>query len=196
MVSAFVPGDAPVLAIPSSREKTTSASGSLVTPEDRLQELGLVLPNVNSPVGSYRMARRFGSSLFVSGHGAFRDGVPLHRGKLGQSFTTEQGAAAAREVMLHLLATVKNEVDDLSRVRFVKVVVLVNSTPDYTEQHLVANGATDLLVEVFGRDGQPARTAVGVASLPLGFAVEIEAQLHLPSPGDVREPSGIGTELL
>lgn len=83
--------------------------------------------------------------------------------------------------MLHLLATVKAEVTDLSRVQFAKVVVLVNSTPEYVEQHLVANGATDLLVEVFGPDSRPARTAIGVASLPLGFAVEIEAQLHVAS---------------
>ncbi len=87
----------------------------------------------------------------------------MHTGKLGDTLTTEQGAAAAREVMLHLLSTVKTEVGELSRIEaFAKVVVLVNSTPDYAEQHLVADGATDLLAEVFDDErGRPARTAVG-----------------------------------
>lgn len=155
-----------------------------MTPEERLRQLGLELPEPSAPVGSYRMARRFDSTLFVSGHGAFRAGTPLHTGKLGDTLTTEQGAAAARDVMLHLLATVKAEVAELSRVRFAKVAVLVNSTPDYVEQHYVANGATDLLVQVFGDDGRPARTALGVAALPLGFAVEIDAQLQVTSGED------------
>ncbi len=155
-----------------------------MTPEDRLQQLGEHLPEPDLPVGSYRMARRCGGTLFLSGHGAFRDGVPLHRGRLGESLTTEQGAAAAREVMLHLLATVRSEVASLSRVRFARVVVLVRSTPDYDEQHLVADGATDLLAQVFGEEGRPARTAIGVAALPLGFAVEIEAQAQVAEDGD------------
>lgn len=94
--------------------------------------------------------------------------------------TTEQGAQAAADVARNLLATVRRELGDLSRVeRVVKVVVFVSTTPEYAEQHLVANGATDLLAEVFGSAGVPDRSAVGVATLPLGFAVEIEAVLQV-----------------
>jgi enamine deaminase RidA (YjgF/YER057c/UK114 family) len=104
------------------------------------------LPAPNVPVGSYMMAIRTGNLLFLSGHGAFEDGRPVHTGRLGETMTTEQGARAAEAVMLNLLATVRAELGDLSRVaRVVKVVVFVNSTPDFTEQHVVANGAIDLL---------------------------------------------------
>jgi enamine deaminase RidA (YjgF/YER057c/UK114 family) len=138
------------------------------------------LPAPNVPVGSYVMAIRTGNLLFLSGHGAFEDGRPVHTGRLGETMTTEQGARAAEAVMLNLLATVRAELGDLSRVaRVVKVVVFVNSTPDFTEQHLVANGAIDLLARVFGPAGRPARSAVGVACLPLGFAVEIEAVVEI-----------------
>jgi enamine deaminase RidA (YjgF/YER057c/UK114 family) len=142
--------------------------------------LDLTLPAVNVPVGSYVMAVRTGDLLFLSGHGAFEDGRPVHTGRLGETMTTEQGARAAEAVMLNLLATVRAELGDLSRVaRVVKVVVFVNSTPHFTEQHLVANGATDLLARVFGPAGRPARSAIGVASLPLGFAVEVEAVVEI-----------------
>lgn len=151
-----------------------------MTPEDRLQEAGLELPVPHVPVGSYRMARRVGHSLWVSGHGAFSDGVPMHVGRLGDTMTTAQGAAAARDVMLQLLATVRADVGDLSRTMPTKIVVLVNSSPDFDEQHLVANGATDVLIDLFGDEhGRPARTAMGVAALPLGFAVEIEGLFEL-----------------
>ena len=138
------------------------------------------LPAPNVPVGSYAMAVRTGDLLFVSGHGAFEDGHPVHTGRLGKTMTTEQGARAAEAVMLNLLATVRAELGDLSRVqKVVKVVVFVNSAPDFTEQHLVANGATDLLARVFGAAGRSSRSAVGVVSLPLGFAVEIEAVVEI-----------------
>jgi enamine deaminase RidA (YjgF/YER057c/UK114 family) len=135
------------------------------------------LPAPNVPVGNYVMAVRSGDLLFLSGHGAFEDGRPVLTGRLGETMTSEQGARAAETVMLNLLATIRAELGgDLSRLaRVVKVVVFVNSAPDFTEQHLVANGATDLLARVFGDAGRPARSAVGVAALPLGFAVEIEA---------------------
>jgi enamine deaminase RidA (YjgF/YER057c/UK114 family) len=142
--------------------------------------LDLTLPAANVPVGSYVMAIRTGNLLFLSGHGAFEDGRPVHTGRLGETMTTEHGARAAEAVMLNLLATIRAELGDLSRVaRVVKLVVFVNSTPDFTEQHLVANGATDLLVRVFGPAGRPARSAIGIASLPLGFAVEIEAVVEI-----------------
>jgi enamine deaminase RidA (YjgF/YER057c/UK114 family) len=138
----------------------------------------LELPAANTPVGSYVMAVRAGELMHVAGHGAFEDGRPVHLGRLGETMTTEQGAAAAAAVTRNLLATVLKELGDLARVeRVVKVVVYVSSTPGFTEQHLVANGATDLLAEVFGPAGVPARSAIGVAALPLGFAVEVEAVL-------------------
>lgn len=141
----------------------------------------LILPPPARAVGTYAMAVRTGELLFVSGHGAFEDGRPIHTGRLGESLTTEQGARAAEAVMLGLLATARDELGDLDRVeRVVKVVVFVSSTPAFTEQHVVANGATDLLVRVLGEDrGRPARSAVGVAALPLGFAVEIEAIVQI-----------------
>jgi enamine deaminase RidA (YjgF/YER057c/UK114 family) len=154
-----------------------------MTPEAILQRDRVVLPTPHPAVGTYAMTVRTGSLLFVSGHGAFDDDGPIHTGRLGDELSTSDGTAAAETVMLNLLATVKAEVGELSRVtRFVKVVVFVNSAPDFTEQHLVANGATDLLVRTFGDHiGRPARSAVGVAALPLGFAVEIEAVLEVTS---------------
>ena len=145
----------------------------MTTPEDRLRVAGLELPVASSPVGSYRMVRRVGKLLWVSGHGAFVDGVPVHTGKLGDTLTTELGAVAARDVMLHLLATAKAELGDLSHIAaFAKVVVLVNSTPSYTEQHLVANGATDFSSRC------SVRKSVGRRGLPLGSQ---HCRLALPS---------------
>lgn len=151
-----------------------------MTPEERLERAGFLLPQVNVPVANYLMAVRTGSLLFLSGHGAFEGGRPVHTGRLGEDLSTEEGRLAAEAVMLNLLATVRAELGTLSAVvRVVKVVVFVSSTPAFTEQHVVANGATDLLVRAFGEEvGRPSRSAVGVAALPLGFAVEIEAVLE------------------
>lgn len=148
-----------------------------MTPEEALDRAGLALPEVNRPVANYVMSVRTGPLLFVSGHGAFVEGRPVHTGRLGEDLAVEDGRLAAQAVMLNLLATVRAELGSLSAVvRFLKVVVFVSSTPDFTAQHLVADGATDLLVRAFGDEvGRPARSAVGVAALPLGFAVEIEA---------------------
>lgn len=144
-------------------------------------DIDLTLPPPARAVGTYAMTVRTGGLLFVSGHGAFEDGRPIHTGRLGESLTTDQGARAAEAVTLGLLATMQDELGDLQRVgRVVKVVVFVSSTPAFTEQHIVANGATDLLVRVFGENrGRPARSAIGVAGLPLGFAVEIEAIVEI-----------------
>jgi enamine deaminase RidA (YjgF/YER057c/UK114 family) len=151
-----------------------------VTPEEALERAGLALPQVNRAVANYVMAIHTGSWLFVSGHGAFDGSTPVHTGRLGDDLSTKDGRLAAEAVMLNLLATVQAELGSLSAVaHVVKVVVFVNSAPDFTEQHLVADGATDLLVRVFGDAvGRPARSAVGVAALPLGFAVEIEAVIE------------------
>jgi enamine deaminase RidA (YjgF/YER057c/UK114 family) len=142
--------------------------------------LDLTLPDPNVPVGSYLMSVRTGDLVYLSGHGAFEDGLPVQTGRLGESMTTEQGVRAAEAVMLNLLATIRSELGDLSRIaKVVKVVVFVNSAPGFTEQHVVANGATDLLATVLGEKGRAARSAIGVAALPLGFAVEIEAVVEV-----------------
>jgi enamine deaminase RidA (YjgF/YER057c/UK114 family) len=152
-----------------------------VTPEEALERAGIALPEVNRPVANYRMVVRTGSVLFLSGHGAFVSGKPVHTGRLGEDLSTEDGRRAAEAVMLNLLATIRAELGSLSAVgQFVKVVVFVNSTPDFTGQHLIADGATDLLVRAFGEaGGRTARSAVGVTALPLGFAVEIEAVVEV-----------------
>ena len=148
-----------------------------MTPEATLERDGVLLPTQHPAVGTYVMSAPTGRLLFVSGHGAFNGDGPIHTGRLGEDLSTAEGVEAAEAVMLNLLATLKADLGDLSRIaHFVKVVVFVNSAPDFAEQHLVANGATDLLVRAFGdRVGRPARSAIGVAALPLGFAVEVEA---------------------
>lgn len=138
--------------------------------EQRLEELGLELPPVTPPRFNFVAAVRSGNLLFVSGT------VSEHKGKLGQEVTLEQGYTAAREVALKILATVKDTLGDLEKVqRVVKLLGMVNSSPDFTDQPRVINGASDLLVEVFGEQGQHARSAVGMAALPGGVSVEIEA---------------------
>jgi enamine deaminase RidA (YjgF/YER057c/UK114 family) len=142
--------------------------------------IDIALPAPHSAVGSYAMAVRTDDLMFLSGHGCFENGRPIHTGRLGADLTTTQGQQAARAVALNLLATIADQTGDLSHIaQIVKLVVFVNSTPDFAEQHLVANGATDLLLEVLGDAGRTARSAIGVASLPLGFAIEIEAVVRL-----------------
>ena len=152
-------------------------------PEEALARAQLTLPGPHPAVANYVMAVRTGSLLFVSGHGSFVDGRPAHIGTLGSGLSVADGQQAARVATLNMLGTIKSELDELSRVRrFVKLLVMVNATPDFTDHHLVADGATDLLVRVFGELGRPARSAMGVASLPLGFAVEIEGVLEVATP--------------
>ena len=147
-----------------------------MNPEEVLDREGLALPVAHPVVANYVKTVRTGSLLFVSGHGPFVDGKPEHIGKLGAAITVELGREAAQVAMMNILGTLKAELGELSRIsRFVKLLVLVNSMPDFAQQHLVADGATDLLVRVFGDIGRPARSAVGVASLPFDFSVEIEA---------------------
>jgi enamine deaminase RidA (YjgF/YER057c/UK114 family) len=141
---------------------------------DRLQQLGLTLPPVAVPVAAYVPFARTGPLVFLSGHIAKRDGKPWV-GQLGLDMDTATGQAAARAVAIDLLGTLHAAVGDLNQVkRIVKVMCLVNSTPTYTEQHLVTNGCSDLLAELFGDAGKHARSAFGVAQIPLGACVEIE----------------------
>ncbi len=141
---------------------------------DKLKALQITLSQGSSPAGAYVPYVRTGSLVFLSGHIARKDGKPL-TGQLGGNLTTEQGQEAARAIAIDLMATLQAAVGDLNKIkRIVKLMVLVNSTPEFTEQHLVGNGASELFREVFGESGLHARSAFGVAQIPLGSCVEIE----------------------
>ncbi len=141
---------------------------------DKLKQLGITLPPVATPAAAYVPYVQTGKLVFLSGHIAKKDGKPW-AGQFGKTMTTEEGKAAARAVAIDLMGTLQAAVGDLQRVkRIVKLMSLVNSTPDYTEQHLVTNGASELLGQVFGEQGAHARSAFGVAQIPMGACVEIE----------------------
>jgi enamine deaminase RidA (YjgF/YER057c/UK114 family) len=142
---------------------------------DKLKALQISLKQVSAPAAAYVPYVRTGNLLFLSGHIARKDGKP-HIGKLGEDLTTEQGKEAARAIAIDLMATLQSALGgDLNKIkRIVKLLVLVNSTPAFTEQHLVGNGASELFREVFGESGLHARSAFGVAQIPLGSCVEIE----------------------
>lgn len=141
---------------------------------DKLTALGITLAPASAPAAAYVMSVQTGNTLYLAGHIARRDGKAW-TGKLGASLSTEEGKAAARAVAIDLLGTLHAHTGDLNRVvRIVKLVSLVNSTPDYTDQHLVTNGASELFADVFGAAGQHARAAYGVAQIPLGACVEID----------------------
>ena len=142
---------------------------------DKLTQLGIELPPVSVPAAAYVPFAKTGNLVFLSGHVAKKDGKPWV-GKLGENITTEEGKLAARAVAIDLLGTLHAATGDLNKItRIVKVMSLVNSTLAFTEQHLVTNGASELLAEVFGAEkGAHARSAFGVAQIPMGCCVEIE----------------------
>ncbi len=141
---------------------------------DKLKDLNITLPAVATPAAAYVPFVRTGNLVFLSGHIAKKDGKPWV-GQLGKEMTTEDGKAAARAIAIDLLGTLHAAVGDLNSVkRIVKVMSLVNSTPTFTEQHLVTNGASELLAQIFGDRGAHARSAFGVAQIPFGACVEIE----------------------
>jgi enamine deaminase RidA (YjgF/YER057c/UK114 family) len=145
--------------------------------ERKLSDLGHQLPPPRrSAVGRFVPAVRSGNLVFLSGHGpGLPEGGFLHLGKLGADLTVEQGYDCARQVMLNLLASLKEEIGDLDKVkRVVKLLCMINAAPDFGDTPKVANGASDLLVELYGEAGQHARSAVGMATLPSGMPVEIE----------------------
>ena len=145
----------------------------------RLHELGIELPAMAVPAAAYVPFVQSGRLVFLSGHIAKKDGKPWV-GQLGLTMGTEEGKAAARAIAIDLLGTLQAAVGDLQRVaRIVKLMSLVNSTSGYTEQHLVTNGCSELLGEVFGDAGKHARSAFGVAQIPLGACVEIELVAEL-----------------
>lgn len=147
----------------------------MVLVEARLQELGIELPSVPSSVANYVGAIRTGELIYVSGRLPMRDGQVAFKGKLGRDVSAEDGYQAARLSTLNLVATLKAEIGDLDKVRrIVKVLGMVSSDPEFTEQASVLNGASDLLVEIFGDRGRHARSAIGVAALPINACVEVE----------------------
>ena len=150
---------------------------------DKLTALGISLPPVATPAAAYVPFVQTGNLVFLSGHLAKKDGK-VWVGQLGKDIDTATGKLAARAVAIDLMGTLKAAVGDLSRVkRIVKVMSLVNSTPDFTEQHLVTNGCSELLGEVFGPSvGAHARSAFGVAQIPLGACVEIELIAEVDGP--------------
>ncbi len=150
------------------------------TPEERLAELGLSVPEVAKPVASYVPAVRTGSYVFTSGQLPMRSGELMLTGKVGGEVSPEEAAECAQQCALNAIAAVKAEIGDLSRIRrVVKVVAFVASTPDFTGQPQVANGASELFGKVFGDAGVHARSAVGVPVLPLDAPVEVEITVEV-----------------
>jgi enamine deaminase RidA (YjgF/YER057c/UK114 family) len=142
----------------------------------RLAELKLTLPPPPRPVATYVTAVRIHDLLYVSGHGPLKPDGTLHTGKLGADLDISAGQAAAKQTGLAILSTVKDQLGSLDKVvRLVKVLGMVNCTPEFTEQPKVINGFSDLMVEIFGEPGKAARSAVGMVALPGNIAVEIEA---------------------
>jgi enamine deaminase RidA (YjgF/YER057c/UK114 family) len=147
----------------------------------RLAALAIELPKPAAPAAKFEPFVKTGNLVFVSGHIARREGVPW-TGRLGEGMSVEDGRMAARSVAVDLLGTLQAAAGDLGRVRrIVKLLVLVNAAPSFTEAHLVANGASELLLDVFGPAGAHARSAFGAAQIPLGSCVEIELVAELDS---------------
>ncbi len=148
--------------------------------EARLAEMGLTLPGAPAPIANYVRAVRTGNLLFVSGHGPFRDGKTQFVGKVGKELSVEEGYKSAQLVCLNCLASAKEALGDLDRVkRVVKLLGMVNCTPEFGHQPEVINGASDLLVALYGDRGRHARSAVGMGALPRGISVEIEMVLEV-----------------
>src|SRR5277367_136517 len=145
--------------------------------EQRLNDLGIALPQVARPIGNYVHAKRVGNLLYLSGKGPPEIGGSMPRGKLGAGMSVEEGYRHARQVGPVVLATMRDALGgDLDRVEdIVKVLGMVNAAPDFEDHPKVVNGCSDLFVEIFGERGRHARSAVGMASLPGGIPVEIEA---------------------
>jgi enamine deaminase RidA (YjgF/YER057c/UK114 family) len=149
----------------------------MASPEQRLEELGIQLPDPVRPLAAYVPTVRTGNLVYVSGQVPMVDGKPVHVGRLGaDGLAVEQGVEAAQRCAINVLAALKTELGELSRVRrIVKLTGFVASAPDFNDQPKVVNGASELFVKVFGDAGKHARSAVGMAALPLGVPVEVEA---------------------
>ena len=148
--------------------------------EQRLEELGVQLPEPTGPVANYVTTVQTGNLIFVSGHGPVTDEGEIQKGQLGTDATIEEGYASARQVAICLLSTLKHALSDLDRIkRVVKVVGFVNSAPHFTDQSAVVNGASDFFVEVFGDKGRHVRSSIGAVQLPLGVPVIIEMVVEI-----------------
>jgi enamine deaminase RidA (YjgF/YER057c/UK114 family) len=148
--------------------------------EAKLEALGLTLPSPPAPVANYVRAVTVGNVVYLSGHGPSRDGAFAFQGKVGAERTVEEGYQAAHLVMLNCLSSLKQEIGDLDRVeRVVKLLGMVNCTENFGHHPEVINGASDLLVQLYGERGRHARSAVGMQSLPRGITVEIEMIVQL-----------------
>ena len=148
--------------------------------EQKLKELGIILPESPKPLANYVRAVRTGNLLFVSGHGPYNDGKTLISGKLGKEVTIEEGYKTARNVALNCLSSIRASLGSLDKVkRVVKLLGMVNCAEDFKDQPKVINGASDLLVEIFGEAGRHARSAVGMQALPNQIPVEIEMILEV-----------------
>ncbi len=151
-------------------------------PEERLAELGLAVPAVAAPVAAYVPALASGDLVFTSGQLPMKDGELMVTGKVGGEVSPEEATACAQQCALNAIAAVQSVVGDLDRVvQVVKVVAFIASTPDFTGQPQVANGASELLGQVFGEAGRHARSAVGVPVLPLDSPVEVEIVVRVAS---------------
>lgn len=148
------------------------------TPSERLAEMGIELPDTPAPAAAYQPWREAGGLVFTAGQLPKVDGELPATGKLGAEVSTEQGAGLARAAAINILAVAQEALGSIDRVRVVKLTVFVASASDFTDQHLVANGASRFLGEVLGEDGLHARSAVGVPALPLDSPVEVEAILE------------------
>lgn len=146
----------------------------MTTPEERLAELGLTVPEVVPPVAAYVPAVKVGSLVYTAGQLPMLEGALMATGKVGGAVTPDQATACAQQCALNALAAIRSVAGDLTHVRIVKVVAFVASTPDFTGQPAVANGASELFGSVFGDAGVHARSAVGVPVLPLDAPVEVE----------------------
>jgi enamine deaminase RidA (YjgF/YER057c/UK114 family) len=152
----------------------------IVTPEEKLRELGLTLPEASTPVANYVPYRWAGNLLYISGQGPKRPDGTYRVGRLGKNASVEDGYAEARLTGLQLLAVARSAVGELSRIESViKLLGMVNAEPGFADHPKVINGCSDLLVEVLGEAGRHARSAVGMGSLPNGMMVEIEAILQV-----------------
>ncbi|KAA0135943.1 MULTISPECIES: RidA family protein [Gimesia] len=144
--------------------------------EAKIQELNLELPEAPKPGGIYNPVVQVEDMLYISGHGPVKTDGSMHKGRVGEEITEEQGVEAARAVGLTMLATLKQYLGDLNRIdRFVKVLGMVNAAPDFKHHPQVINGFSDLMVQIFGENGRAARSAVGMGSLPGNISVEVEA---------------------
>lgn len=169
-----------LLACQPEKKPTKEANQPLWDAETKVIELGLQLPEPSAPVANYVNAVRSGNLLFLAGKGPIQENGEYITGKVGQELSVEEGKAAARLVGISQLAVLKAELGDLNKVkRVVKVLGMVNCGPEFTQHPAVINGFSDLMVEVFGEKGKHARSAVGMPSLPLNMAVEVEMIVEL-----------------